>query len=99
MNAPIITKDDIREAANLLRRYNEWRRGAEQEMENPTEIGKALDLACGVLERAEEDEEIASLKRMLEKTRGQLSKALDAVITLSVRNLELIAENKKGRAS
>ena len=54
MNEPI-TKDDIRDARNLLRRYNEWRRGAEREMENPTEIGKAIDLACGVLERAEED--------------------------------------------
>lgn len=34
---------DIKEAVKLLERHNEWRRGANMEMGDPTEIGQAID--------------------------------------------------------
>lgn len=41
--------------AQFLRRYNAWRRGDEElTMENPTEIGKAIDTACALIEQRDE---------------------------------------------
>lgn len=41
--------------AAFLRRYNAWRRGDEElTMENPTEIGKAIDTACELIEQRDE---------------------------------------------
>lgn len=36
--------EDLKKACELLRYYQEWRRGGSGEMPNPTEVGKALDL-------------------------------------------------------
>ena len=33
-----------------LRRYNEWRRGADTEQLHPREIGEDIDAACDALE-------------------------------------------------
>jgi|AntRauTorckE6833_2_1112554.scaffolds.fasta_scaffold07802_3 hypothetical protein len=41
---------DLKEAIALLHRYNEWRRGAEQEMENPADIGIAIDCVLDAVE-------------------------------------------------
>jgi hypothetical protein len=40
------------------------------------------------------DDEIRDLKRTLENTRDQLSKSLDVVVSLSIRNVELTNELK-----
>ena len=35
---------DVQDALRLLERHNKWRRGADVPMENPKEIGEAIDL-------------------------------------------------------
>lgn len=42
-----------KEAIELLRRHNEWRRGAEIEMESPEELGKAIEAVCARVEYLE----------------------------------------------
>lgn len=38
------------EALELLQRHNRWRRGDDSvEMANPSELGRAIDVACRVL--------------------------------------------------
>lgn len=36
--------EELKKACELLRYFQEWRRGGDGEMPNPKEIGKALDL-------------------------------------------------------
>ena len=38
------------EAVDILRKYNEWRRGAETEQENPIAIGIAIDLVLNYID-------------------------------------------------
>lgn len=39
-----------REALELLQKHNRWRRGDDSvEMANPSELGRAIDVACRVL--------------------------------------------------
>lgn len=39
-----------REALELLQKHNRWRRGDDSvEMANPSELGRAIDVACHVL--------------------------------------------------
>jgi hypothetical protein len=42
--------EELKKACELLRYYQEWRRGGVGEMPNPTEIGKALDLVLDWVE-------------------------------------------------
>ena len=42
---------DIIDAVNILERHNKWRRGADIEMENPKEIGEAIDLVVNKLRK------------------------------------------------
>lgn len=42
-----------KEAIELLRRHNEWRRGAEIEMESPEKLGKAIEAVCARVEYLE----------------------------------------------
>jgi len=35
---------NIQEAISVLKTHNEWRRGAETEMTNPTKLGIAIDV-------------------------------------------------------
>ena len=42
--------EELRKACELLRNYNEWRRGGDGEMPNPKEIGKALNLVLEYVE-------------------------------------------------
>lgn len=35
---------NIKEANEILKRHNLWRRGVEIEMENPTNLGEAIDV-------------------------------------------------------
>ena len=43
--------EELKKACELLRYYQEWRRGGDGEMPNPTEIGKALDLVLDWVEK------------------------------------------------
>lgn len=43
--------EELKKAYELLRYFNEWRRGGSGEMPNPTEIGKALDLVLDFVEK------------------------------------------------
>ena len=42
---------------NYLKRYNEWRRGADTQPPAPSELGEVIDAACGKLEELEKDKE------------------------------------------
>lgn len=42
--------EELKKACELLRSYQEWRRGGNGEMPNPKEIGKALDLVLDFVE-------------------------------------------------
>lgn len=50
------------EHTELLRRYNEWRRGADTEMPHPTDIGRALDWAIEAMEKVDELEHQLALR-------------------------------------
>lgn len=52
----------------LLRRYNEWRRGGEGAHPNPVDIGKAIDAAIASMERLRL---IESAARNLTKVKGR----------------------------
>jgi len=41
----------IKEAHELLRYYNRWRRGEDIEMPDPKEVGEAIDVAIEELKR------------------------------------------------
>jgi hypothetical protein len=41
----------IHDAVALLRRHNEWRRGAGGEMVEPRNLGLAIDIACDYIEQ------------------------------------------------
>jgi hypothetical protein len=41
----------IKQAVEILKLYNEWRRGEEIKMPNPAKIGEAIDVAIKELER------------------------------------------------
>lgn len=43
-NHRIAMNEELKKACELLRYFQEWRRGGDGEMPNPKEIGKALDL-------------------------------------------------------
>ena len=42
---------ETKRAVEILRQHNEWRRGAELPMEDPTELGEAIDAVCEIGER------------------------------------------------
>jgi hypothetical protein len=42
--------EELKKACELLRYFQEWRRGGECEQPNPQEIGKALDLVLDFVE-------------------------------------------------
>ena len=42
--------EELKKACELLRYYQEWRRGGDGEMPNPQEIGTALDLVLTFVE-------------------------------------------------
>lgn len=43
--------EELKNACELLRYFQKWRRGGDGEMPNPTEIGKALDLVLDWVEK------------------------------------------------
>lgn len=45
-----MNNEELKNACELLRHFNEWRRGGDGEMPNPAEIGKALDLVLDYVE-------------------------------------------------
>jgi len=40
----------IKQAINIMKRANKWRRGAEIEMPDPKEFGEAIDVAIAIME-------------------------------------------------
>lgn len=40
---------ETKKAIEILRRHNAWRRGAELPMEDPTELGEAIDAVCDAI--------------------------------------------------
>jgi hypothetical protein len=47
---------ETKQAAELLRQHNKWRRGDEEiEMHNPADLGKAIDTVLAALECAEQE--------------------------------------------
>lgn len=46
---------NLDELVMRLKRYNEWRRGAEYEQPNPAEIGRDIDEVIAILERKMSD--------------------------------------------
>ena len=70
-------EEEIREAVYLLRQFNEWRRGGDGEMPNPTDIGIAIDRVCDAAESN------LPLVAMIEKLRVQLQLALEEVVNLT----------------
>jgi hypothetical protein len=64
MSAP--TPNSLAAMIALVRRFNQWRRGDETlEMENPTQIGEALDAICDRVELLEGEKDAASTKARL----------------------------------
>lgn len=61
-----MTKNDMteQEALELLKQHNRWRRGDDSvEMANPSELGRAIDVACRALaEHIENDKEKTYVK-------------------------------------
>jgi hypothetical protein len=55
--------DRLREAVEILRMHNEWRRGAETPMESPGVIGAAIDVVCELGPRL--DERLAKASSLL----------------------------------
>ena len=45
----------ITEAIEILKSHNEWRRGGDGEMTNPTELGVAIDLIIGHYENKDSE--------------------------------------------
>ena len=43
------SKEQYQSAHYILRRYNEWRRGADIKMDSPKKIGEAIDIALSAL--------------------------------------------------
>ena len=43
--------EELKKACELLRYYQDWRRGGDGEMPNPTEIGIALDQVLDFVEK------------------------------------------------
>lgn len=46
---------NLQEAIKILKRHNKWRRGAVIEMENPTELGIAIDTILEYFEKQEKN--------------------------------------------
>ena len=66
------------EAIEFLRRYNEWRRGADMDQPHPRYIGRSIDALCDHAERME---------RELEQERQDRKQAdLDTIRALGERN-------------
>jgi hypothetical protein len=42
--------EELKKACELLRYYNEWRRGGDGKMQNPKQVGIALDLVLDFVE-------------------------------------------------
>jgi hypothetical protein len=42
--------EELKKACELLRYFQDWRRGGDGEMPNPREVGKALDLVLDWVE-------------------------------------------------
>ena len=65
-------KNDITtsQALNILKEYNDWRRGKETEMLNPKTIGKAIDKAIEVLTKQQNDnnELITKLNKLIKNS-------------------------------
>jgi hypothetical protein len=64
-----------------LKRYNEWRRGADTEPPEPSELGEVIDAACDKLEELENDKE--RLDWLLDEESGV--------------NLEYVYTDKRGK--
>lgn len=47
---------DIEKAVYILKQHNKWRRGADIPMENPTELGIAIDTVVTYTERRLKDD-------------------------------------------
>lgn len=93
------------ETAAFLRRYNAWRRGNLEDatQPDPREVGEAIDAAIEALEEAEEqariigmsgERELRNLARIaeLEKERDALRAELDALTSMYVHHMDVIAE-------
>lgn len=55
----MLTKNEIVEGLKI---YNDWRRGADIEQMNPTDIGQLIDGAINLLERSDNSDYEASPK-------------------------------------
>jgi hypothetical protein len=62
MNDPTPT-DRLRDAVEILRVHNEWRRGAVIPQESPGVIGAAIDVVCELVPQI--DERLAKARAML----------------------------------
>jgi hypothetical protein len=51
---------DLREAVEILRTHNEWRRGAVIQQESPGVIGAAIDVVCELVPSILRDQEEAA---------------------------------------
>lgn len=70
---------NLQKQIDLLRRYNEWRRGGDGKMENPQAIGEAIDYALDELERRISLDKAPMVQRLRrsEDARKSLSNAID----------------------
>lgn len=46
---------NLQQAIKILKRFNKWRRGAVIEMENPTELGVAIDTILEYFEKQKDE--------------------------------------------
>lgn len=46
------TKEDLITALAIIKRHQDWRRGADIEPSHPTELGHAIDIALSALQLA-----------------------------------------------
>ena len=56
MFKPKNKNDDLNKLISRLRYFNEWRRGAEYQQPNPTEIGNDIDMAILLLSKLKKPE-------------------------------------------
>jgi len=96
---------ELSQATQILERHNLWRRGAEIPMENPTDLGIAIDIILNHLTspKISEDDLVLAFKRGYEKrVQEQLQRALDDLPQTSSYNDEVLHESatnyaKKGQ--
>ena len=68
----------IQDHINVLRAHNEWRRGGDGPMTNPTALGIAIEAVCGELEAMQR--QIIAERAMVVKLHRKLTLALDALV-------------------